>query len=116
VFFLKKVVSRSLSTTKSSIFFPIFRLTSRSNPLKSRFRTLKTYENTPESQLKTFSGPGSATLEQAQTRSKNLKQAHSRSPELESCSPEGIMRAELNLSSAKLKRAQQVHTCSTELE
>ena len=39
--FLKKVVSRSLSTTKTFIFFPFFRLTLRSNPLNDRFRTLK---------------------------------------------------------------------------
>jgi len=42
--FLKKVVSRSLSTTKSFDIFPVFRLTFRSNAVHGPFSGQKTVQ------------------------------------------------------------------------
>ena len=81
-FFLKKVVSRSLSTIKSSIFFPIFRLTLRSNPLKGRFRTLKTHEIAPEIVSDIQLDQSSDKLKHVQTTSSKLIQAQTRSNDL----------------------------------
>ena len=76
--FLKKVVSRSLSTIKSSIFFPFFRLTLRSNPLKSRFRTPKTPDFAPEIASRIQLDPSSGKLKHVQTNSKHLIQAQNK--------------------------------------
>ena len=96
VFFLKKVVSRSVSTTKSSIFFPIFRLTSRSNRAHGPFSRPKNVQNAPKTQLKPFSDPSSFKLEQAQITSNDLIQARTVSNKLISA----------HLSSSKLKPTQ----------
>jgi hypothetical protein len=94
--FLKKVVSRSLSTTKTFIFFPFFRLTLRSNPLNDRFRTLKTRLKSRPNTRSRQAHLSSDKFEQTRTSSTTFIRAHLSSVKLK-------IHYRAHLSSAKLK-------------
>ena len=140
--FLKKVVSRSLSTIKSSIFFPIFRLTSCSTPAHEPFshaenarkhtgNAAQTVFRTVFKQARTssnkFKGPQTSSfpLVGAQNMLNGTRHAHQGSFELNQAQTSSIpfsrahsSSTKLNLCSIKLNtkpRSSELNSCSIKL-
>ena len=117
--FLKKVVSRSLSTIKSSIFFPIFRLTFCSTPAHGPFshaenarkhtgNAAQTVFRTVFKQARTssnkFKGPQTSSfpLVGAQNKLNGTRHAHQGSFELNQAQTSSIPFSRAHSSSTKL--------------
>ena len=107
--FLKKVVSRSLSTIKTFIFFPFFHLTLRSNPLNDRFRTLKTRLKSRPNTRSRQAHLSSDTFKRTRTSSTTFIRAHPSSAKL-------TVHCRVHLSSAKLTVHCRVHLSSAKLK